>query len=269
MQSMSKMGNMTTYDILVHHGILGQKWGVRNGPPYPLNKVNKRNYGLRASWQKRKELNERYKLNERLRREDEKRKVSHGTVSDLNRKDSSQSTSMKDDTAIVNHTGEPGYTMNCFQCVCALEMRQRGYDVEAVATNMGGTDNDYLKCFKGTEIKNFKPSKRPEDIMLEPTEDDWKKWENDNIKNFSKQLKQEGPNARGWISFSYDYVWSGHTIAWSTNASGKVSFYDPQSGKSDDSVIKTMKMSDQYYRYGRLDNCEVDDSITINVRNRK
>lgn len=22
---------------LVHHGIEGQKWGIRNGPPYPLN----------------------------------------------------------------------------------------------------------------------------------------------------------------------------------------------------------------------------------------
>lgn len=26
----------STRDILIHHGILNQKWGVRNGPPYPL-----------------------------------------------------------------------------------------------------------------------------------------------------------------------------------------------------------------------------------------
>lgn len=25
------------YSRLCHHGIKGQKWGVRNGPPYPLN----------------------------------------------------------------------------------------------------------------------------------------------------------------------------------------------------------------------------------------
>lgn len=27
-------------DTLQHHGIKGQKWGVRNGPPYPLKKSN-------------------------------------------------------------------------------------------------------------------------------------------------------------------------------------------------------------------------------------
>lgn len=24
-------------EYLAHHGILGQKWGKRNGPPYPLD----------------------------------------------------------------------------------------------------------------------------------------------------------------------------------------------------------------------------------------
>lgn len=35
--------NMNDYDkdYLVHHGILGQKWGQQNGPPYPLDKSQK------------------------------------------------------------------------------------------------------------------------------------------------------------------------------------------------------------------------------------
>ena len=29
------------YNVLAHHGIKGQKWGIRNGPPYPLEKTAK------------------------------------------------------------------------------------------------------------------------------------------------------------------------------------------------------------------------------------
>lgn len=29
------------YNVIAHHGIKGQKWGVRNGPPYPLDKSGK------------------------------------------------------------------------------------------------------------------------------------------------------------------------------------------------------------------------------------
>lgn len=28
--------NYSRYDELYHHGIKGQKWGIKNGPPYPL-----------------------------------------------------------------------------------------------------------------------------------------------------------------------------------------------------------------------------------------
>lgn len=30
------MGNEYYIDSISHHGVKGQKWGVKNGPPYPL-----------------------------------------------------------------------------------------------------------------------------------------------------------------------------------------------------------------------------------------
>lgn len=47
---------MNGYDIadqvLAHHGILGQKWGVRNGPPYPLKAGDHSASEKKAGWRK-------------------------------------------------------------------------------------------------------------------------------------------------------------------------------------------------------------------------
>lgn len=43
---------MWTYNSLYHHGILGQKWGKRNGPPYPLDQKSHSISEKKAGWRK-------------------------------------------------------------------------------------------------------------------------------------------------------------------------------------------------------------------------
>ena len=47
-------------DELYHHGIEGQKWGVRNGPPYPLNRRRQRRMAAQSIKRRNYERIERY-----------------------------------------------------------------------------------------------------------------------------------------------------------------------------------------------------------------
>ena len=42
----------TNYAYLKHHGILGQKWGKKNGPPYPLGASDHSTSEKKARWRK-------------------------------------------------------------------------------------------------------------------------------------------------------------------------------------------------------------------------
>lgn len=46
------MNNWTAGKAFAHHGILGQKWGKRNGPPYPLDAKDHSASERRAGWRK-------------------------------------------------------------------------------------------------------------------------------------------------------------------------------------------------------------------------
>lgn len=42
-------------ELLMHHGIKGQQWGVKNGPPYPLDKAESRRIKAEARLKRQKD----------------------------------------------------------------------------------------------------------------------------------------------------------------------------------------------------------------------
>ena len=48
---------MSTTDYLSHHGILGQKWGRKQGPPYPLDAGDHSAAEKKAGWRQSLEEN--------------------------------------------------------------------------------------------------------------------------------------------------------------------------------------------------------------------
>ena len=118
-------------DYLVHHGIKGQKWGVQNGPPYPLKEGS-------------------HSAAEKKAAESDTKGWRAPTGNEGFRG------SMDAKSKINPNYPEPGYTNNCVNCNMALAMFMNGYNVQA-GPGEGMLFEEIGKCFGNSTIsKKYK-----------------------------------------------------------------------------------------------------------------
>ena len=173
-------------DELYHHGILGQRWGKKNGPPYPLGASDHSSSEKKAGWRKSLSDSSDNKKEKRHGLTDTQKKVlkygamaagtclvAYGTYKLysgfgeidpetgfrlLRKKESSLESLGKCNPGLVRYWSKTknlemikGSSTNCMLCTTNYELRQRGFDVHAglELTERGFEPNEFFsKVYK-------------------------------------------------------------------------------------------------------------------------
>lgn len=150
---------------------------------------------------------------------------------------------------------------NCVLCTATLELRRRGYDVQAKRASRGYNGNEIIKdWFKGAKPKESEGSLTNNQLISNALTGQ-RQSKADKIKmidsTFDNILKQKN-GARGQICFTFDGSTSGHSIAYA-NENGKVVIYDSQVNKKyvDDKARNYLESAAKI-TVTRLDNCEIN-----------
>lgn len=139
------LGNGIFYDnYLCHHGIKGQRWGVKNGPPYPLSYTTKRDAGLGKRQGMSKfisDVDNQYEESYLYRHNGKDRFMTPVDALQIMEESSPDYISIPgrelggnhswDDSDFnINDMNEAGQSNNCAKCASAAMLRRRGYDVQ-------------------------------------------------------------------------------------------------------------------------------------------
>lgn len=292
-------------DFLAHHGIKGQRWGVKNGPPYPLDQETAGKVRMHA----KNKGDSRYDnvSNKELS------SIPIEKLSDIERLPKNglfRKTNMEEVRRRINHPNgydEPGRTYNCPNCAAAFEMTERGYSVCARAKRNGSNVEDIEKFFKNghldkvnddnivneitAKLKPFPSLEYNKARTVDKAEKIREKWFKDQavyedqlqnvrdkaIKNFLGHIHKQGDGSRGIIVVGWmqDLDLSVRTTGYHALnykiEKGKLIFYDTQSHRS----YKYNGDTDYGWLYGadprelycmQTNNLELDERITLAVR---
>lgn len=281
---------VTTTDELSHHGIKGQKWGKRNGPPYPLDASDK------SASEKRLSANN--KIN----------KVSKNNSSkagwndlDSNVQDTIiQLASLTLATATFSLYNRAIVKVNKKKCDKKLEDLYDNRDIEkledipklkkkmSTEENMKKVNPDYPKygattnCMlcttamamreKGYDVqanKNFGHLGYFEENIdkLWSSEGSFKKIKAKKSKDIINTLEKESDGSYGNLTV-YWKLGGGHSIFWKKEGS-KVVIYDSQSGKKIDNNDLCNMIIPYNSQYSRLNDAQPTDLLLGAIRKAK
>lgn len=267
-----------TSDELYHHGIKGQKWGVQNGPPYPLdqkthNKVTKGSgsdgkdkYGdptalliyvslkvlpilIAAGCAAAMSASAKSKYKKMVaHREEEETDKKTG----LKKKDTEMTED--EDIKMVNplfRTGDVTSSNNCMCCTTTYDIRRRGFDVTAGIVDRGFDSDILKKWYKDPKIKTVERPKA--DITMTSNRDIQKKY----VDNVMSTLRKEKEGSRGNLMVSWSLGYSGHSMVYQVR-NGNVEIIDTQTGKkyTKEKEVRRIIGQSRATQYCRTDNLE-------------
>lgn len=272
--------------FLMHHGVKGQKWGERNGPPYPL-KPNQRSAAERkaagdtqgsvavmaaltaislapVAISLASDAIKQHKNEKRLKKlaeeteanSNDKKYASERADEEIDPETGLYLTGKKmtteENMERINPSVEVNdvFKMNCTCCTMAMELRERGYDVHA------GTDGKKMLNYVGTTIdersKNWYTGESPYDKIKS-----YDLYEDvvggNQAKQFVSDLSKE-PNTRGEVCVTWS-LGGGHSMYYKTDKKGKLTIYDTQINKTySGKEVEDLLDSCDWAGYTRLDN---------------
>lgn len=219
--------NLKSDDHLEHHGIKGQKWGVKNGPPYPLADNNHTTFEKKAGIAEELIVPATYlavfaaaavAARVSAKKADERRTVQYDEEYYQNRsiktlaecpKIDPDSMSMDDHMKAINPDyPDMGSTQNCMFCTTAMAMRMKGYDVQAEKCPDGWSAKNLQNTWKDMKVETPKMS---------------------STAKISDFLKEQGDGAYGNL-IVYWATGGGHSVFYKVD-NGQVKIYDTQSNK--------------------------------------